>query len=99
MRRLNAVSMPPTLVMFDGFGATYSGVMRQTVYVRISSAYRTHIQMQFEHPFIPPHQFVFDDGMQIGVAEIRIAGDGKLVGLLENLAVPSTTANWEEVNA
>jgi|HubBroStandDraft_2_1064218.scaffolds.fasta_scaffold159575_2 hypothetical protein len=99
MRRLNAGYTPPSLSMFDGFGATYYGISRPEFYVRISVAYRSHIQTFFEHPYVPTHQFVFDAGIQIGCAEIRIAGNGELIGLIENLAIPSASTNWEEVNA
>ena len=99
MRRFNASGYPPRMTMFDGFMMIYNGVFSPTLYIRISKAYRTHIEMQFEHPFNPPHQFVFDDTVQIGIAEVRIASDGELVGVVDNLAIPSGVHEWEEVNA
>lgn len=98
MRRLNGEHMPPRLSMFDGF-VYFDGMTASQCYIRISGAYRTYIQSQFEHPIQSPHQFVFDNALQVGLAEIRRACDGELVGLVDYLAIPSAIGNWEEVNA
>lgn len=99
MRRFNSCGQIPSMSMFDGFMMIYNGVFAPTLYIRISKAYRTLIESQFEYPYNPPHQFVFDETIQIGIAEIRVASNGELAGIIENLAIPSGVSQWEEVNA